>query len=48
MEQVAEQFKAYAGAGYTDIIIRDLVSDPALVLESLGRLGEVRRLVADL
>ncbi len=48
VEQVAEQFRAYAAMGYTDMIIRDLVSDPALVLESLGRLGAVRRLVADL
>ena len=47
VEQVAEQFRTYAQAGYTDIIIRDLVSEPALVLESLGRVGEVRRLVAD-
>jgi len=47
VEQVAEQFRAYAEAGYTDIIIRDLVADPALVLESMGRLAEVRRSVAN-
>ena len=47
VEQVAEQFRTLADAGYTDVIVRDLVGDPALVLESLGRLGEVRRLVAD-
>jgi alkanesulfonate monooxygenase SsuD/methylene tetrahydromethanopterin reductase-like flavin-dependent oxidoreductase (luciferase family) len=47
VEQVAEQFRTLADAGYTDVITRDLVSDPALVLESLGRLGAVRRLVAD-
>ena len=47
MEQVAEQFRTYATAGYTDILVRDMVSDPALVLESIGRLAEVRRLVAD-
>ncbi len=46
VEQVAEQFRTYADAGYTDIIIRDMVGDPALVLESLGRLREVRRLLA--
>ncbi|MSQ29234.1 MAG: LLM class flavin-dependent oxidoreductase [Dehalococcoidia bacterium] len=47
VEQVAEQFRTYATAGYTDILIRDMVSGPALVLESIGRLAEVRRLVAD-
>ena len=46
VEQVAEQFRTYAAMGYTDIIVRDLVSDPTLVLESLGRLGAVRRLVS--
>ena len=47
VEQVAEQFRTLADAGYTDVIIRDLVTDPALVLESVRRLGEVRGLVAD-
>lgn len=47
IEQVAEQFRTLAAAGFTDVIVRDLVADPALVLESIGRLAEVRRLVAD-
>ncbi|TAJ20526.1 MAG: LLM class flavin-dependent oxidoreductase [Dehalococcoidia bacterium] len=47
VEQVAEQFRTLSEAGFTDVIIRDLVAEPALVLESIGRLATVRGLVAD-
>ena len=44
---VAERFRDLAGLGYTDVIIRNLVSDQSEALASLGRMGEVRELVAD-
>lgn len=46
VEEVAQQLRAYAAMGYTDIIVRHLVDDQDLVLASMRRLGEVRRLLA--
>ena len=45
-EAVAERFAAYAAMGYTDVVVRHLADDQHQVLESFGRLGEVRRLLA--
>ena len=47
-EEVAEQLAAFAALGVTDICCRHFTNDQALVLGSLERLGEVRRLVAAL
>ena len=47
VEQVAERFRDYATMGYTDVIARSMVADQPRALASLGRLGEVRRAVAD-
>lgn len=46
-ERVAEQIRAYAALGYTDVIVRELADDHAEVLASYERLAEVRALVAD-
>ncbi|MCC7364452.1 MAG: LLM class flavin-dependent oxidoreductase [Dehalococcoidia bacterium] len=46
VEEVAAQFTQYAAMGYTDIIVRHLVDDQDLVLGSLRRLADVRRLIA--
>lgn len=47
-EQVAEAFGELAAMGYTDVIVRNLVPDPALAVASTERLGRVRELVAGL
>ncbi|MGE3960336.1 MAG: LLM class flavin-dependent oxidoreductase [Dehalococcoidia bacterium] len=44
---VAERFRDLAGIGFTDVIIRNLVSDQREAMASLGRMAEVRELVAD-
>ena len=44
---VAARFRELAALGYTDVIIRSLVGDQSEALASLGRMGEVRELVAD-
>lgn len=44
---VAQQFRDLAGLGFTDVIVRSLVADQAEALASLGRLAEVREMVAD-
>jgi len=41
-EQVTEQLGAYAGMGYTDVIVRHLAEDQSEVLESFARLAAVR------
>jgi alkanesulfonate monooxygenase SsuD/methylene tetrahydromethanopterin reductase-like flavin-dependent oxidoreductase (luciferase family) len=46
-EQVAEQFRALAAMGYTDVIVRQLAADQRDALESIAHLGDVRVLVAD-
>ena len=47
-EEVAEQLAAFAALGVTDVCCRHFTDDQAIVLGSLERLGEVRRLVAAL
>ena len=45
-EQVAERWRAYADAGFTDIIVRQLADDQADALASIERLARVRELLA--
>ncbi len=47
VEQVAEAFRPYAEMGYTDVIVRQLVDDPAAAVASIERLADVRKLIAD-
>ncbi len=47
VESVAEQLRAFAAAGYRDIIIRNLMSSQPHALASIERLARVRELVAD-
>jgi alkanesulfonate monooxygenase SsuD/methylene tetrahydromethanopterin reductase-like flavin-dependent oxidoreductase (luciferase family) len=47
-EQVAESFAALAAMGYSDVIMRNLIADPAQAVASTERLGQVRELVAKL
>ena len=47
-ETIAEQIKPLAEMGFTDVIVRSLVADQRLTIESLERLGEVRERVRDL
>ena len=46
-ERVAEQFRALAAMGYTDVIVRHLADDQDEVLASLARLAEVRTAILD-
>lgn len=46
-ETVAAQMRALAEFGFTDVIVRSLVSDHGLTLASIGRLAEVRERVRD-
>ena len=46
-EQVAERFRALGAMGYTDVIMRHLVSDQPKVLASMARLDAVRASVSD-
>ena len=46
-ETVAAHFAALAEAGYTDVIVRQMMPDQALALASISRLGEVRERVAE-
>jgi alkanesulfonate monooxygenase SsuD/methylene tetrahydromethanopterin reductase-like flavin-dependent oxidoreductase (luciferase family) len=48
VEQVAEEFAELAKMGYTDVIMRSMVSEQPKALASLRRLGEVREVVANL
>ena len=45
-EQVAESFASLAAMGYSDVIMRNLIADPAKAVASTERLGQVRELVA--
>lgn len=45
-EQVAERLRAFADAGFTDIIVRQLADDQADALASTERLAAVRALLA--
>lgn len=47
VEQVAERFRQLAVLGYTDVIARQLAEDQGAAVASIGRLGEVKALVAD-
>jgi alkanesulfonate monooxygenase SsuD/methylene tetrahydromethanopterin reductase-like flavin-dependent oxidoreductase (luciferase family) len=47
IDEVAEQFAAYATMGYTDVIVRHLADDHTEVVRSLERLGAVRELLRD-
>ena len=47
VDQVAARFRELAEQGYTDVITRSMVTDQRQALASIGRLGEVRRAVAD-
>jgi alkanesulfonate monooxygenase SsuD/methylene tetrahydromethanopterin reductase-like flavin-dependent oxidoreductase (luciferase family) len=41
--KVIQEFRSYAEAGYTDIIVRHVTLDQARVLNSMARLAEVRK-----
>ncbi len=47
VDSVAEQLRAFAGAGYRDIIVRNLMPSQPHALASIERLARVRELVAD-
>lgn len=47
VEQVAAALRPFAEMGYTDVVTRQLVDDHGAAVASIGRLAEVRRLVAD-
>jgi alkanesulfonate monooxygenase SsuD/methylene tetrahydromethanopterin reductase-like flavin-dependent oxidoreductase (luciferase family) len=42
VEQVTEQFLAYAEMGYDEVVVRHFSDDHAAVRDSLVRLAEVR------
>jgi alkanesulfonate monooxygenase SsuD/methylene tetrahydromethanopterin reductase-like flavin-dependent oxidoreductase (luciferase family) len=46
IDEVAEQFRAFAKIGYTDILVRHLTNDQPKVLSSLERLAAVRAALA--
>jgi alkanesulfonate monooxygenase SsuD/methylene tetrahydromethanopterin reductase-like flavin-dependent oxidoreductase (luciferase family) len=46
VDEVAEQFRTFAGFGYTDILVRHLGNDQPKVLGSLERLAAVRAALA--
>ena len=46
VDEVAEQFRTFAGLGYTDILVRHLSNDQSKVLGSLERLAAVRAALA--
>jgi alkanesulfonate monooxygenase SsuD/methylene tetrahydromethanopterin reductase-like flavin-dependent oxidoreductase (luciferase family) len=46
-ERVAQTFRALAGLGYTDVIVRHLADEQDEVLASFGRLSSVRAAVLD-
>ena len=48
VEQVAAAFARLAEAGYTDVIVRNLIQDPDLAVASTERLARVRELVREL
>jgi alkanesulfonate monooxygenase SsuD/methylene tetrahydromethanopterin reductase-like flavin-dependent oxidoreductase (luciferase family) len=47
VDDVVKQFRALGDMGYTDVIVRHLITDQTKVLASLGRLAEVRRTLRD-
>jgi hypothetical protein len=42
IDEVVRRFRDLGAMGYTDVIVRHLIDDQPKVLESLGRLEEVR------
>ena len=46
-EEVATAFASLGEMGYTDVIVRNLVPDPAKAVASTERLARVRELVRD-
>jgi alkanesulfonate monooxygenase SsuD/methylene tetrahydromethanopterin reductase-like flavin-dependent oxidoreductase (luciferase family) len=46
VDEVAEQFRAFAEIGYSDILVRHLTNDQPKVMSSLNRLAAVRAAVA--
>ncbi|MGE3857399.1 MAG: LLM class flavin-dependent oxidoreductase [Dehalococcoidia bacterium] len=46
-ESVAEQLRPLAEMGFTDVIMRSLVPDQRLTVQSIERLGEVRERIRD-
>ena len=46
VEQVVEEIAAYEQLGYTDVIVRNMVSDQSEALACIERLAEVRRQLA--
>lgn len=46
-EAVTDALRPYAAMGFTDIIVRELVDDPAAIVASYGRMGAVRDALLD-
>jgi len=46
VDEVAEAFTELEAAGFSDVIVRHFLDEPAAVLESYGRLAEVRKALA--
>ena len=46
VERVATAFAELGAMGYDEVVVRHLVQDPARVVDSIGRLGEVRERLA--
>jgi hypothetical protein len=45
VESVAAAFRSYGEMGYSDVIVRNLVTDQASALACIGRLAEVKKLI---
>lgn len=45
VDQVVQQLRQFESLGYTDIITRNLHTDPARALASMERLGQVRQMI---
>jgi len=46
VDEVTERFAELAEAGFSDVIVRHFLDEPAAVLDSYGRLAEVRKQLA--
>ncbi|MEZ5598922.1 MAG: LLM class flavin-dependent oxidoreductase [Pseudomonadales bacterium] len=46
VEEVVERFGQLADLGYSDVIVRNISQDQAIALETIARLGEVRKQLA--
>ena len=47
VEQVAERFAELEAAGFSEVIVRHFLDEPAAVLDSYGRLAEVRKQILE-